>query len=63
MLEPYVLGDVELGGGFTQVVFNFTVGPTQILSGMVLALTLGVVGGFFPALKAASTPVLKIVAE
>jgi putative ABC transport system permease protein len=52
-----------LGGGFTQVVFNFTVGPPQVLSGMVLALTLGVVGGFFPALKAASTPVLKIGAE
>jgi len=45
------------------VVFNFTVGPPQVLSGMVLALTLGVVGGFFPALKAASTPVLKIGAE
>jgi putative ABC transport system permease protein len=52
-----------LGGGFTQVVFNFTVGPTQVIAGLMLSLTLGMVGGFFPALKAASTPVLKIGAE
>ncbi len=52
-----------LGGGFTQVVFNFTVGPQQMVAGLVLALTLGLVGGIFPALKAARTPVLKIGAE
>jgi putative ABC transport system permease protein len=52
-----------LGGGFTQVVFNFTVGPPQVVSGLILAMTLGLVGGIFPALKAARTPVLKIGAE
>ena len=52
-----------LGGGFTQVVFNFTIGPTQIIYGLTLALTLGLVGGIFPALRAANTPVLKIGAE
>lgn len=52
-----------LGGGFTQVVFNFTVGPDQVASGLTLALLLGLAGGVFPALKAARTPVLKIGAE
>ncbi|MBI1340962.1 FtsX-like permease family protein [bacterium] len=52
-----------LGGGFTQVVFDFAIGPAQVVSGVVLALVLGLIGGFFPALRAANTPLLKIGAE
>jgi putative ABC transport system permease protein len=52
-----------LGGNFTQVVFKFSLGPEQFLYGFVLALILGLVGGFFPALRAARTPILKIGAE
>jgi putative ABC transport system permease protein len=52
-----------LGGNFTQVVFKFSLGPQQLMTGLVLALILGLVGGFFPALRAARTPILKIGAE
>jgi putative ABC transport system permease protein len=52
-----------LGGNFTQVVFKFTLGPQQLLTGLILALVLGLIGGFFPALRAARTPILKIGAE
>jgi putative ABC transport system permease protein len=52
-----------LGGNFTQVVFKFTLGPQQLLAGLTMALVLGVIGGFFPALRAARTPLLKIGAE
>lgn len=52
-----------LGDGFTQVVFDFAVGPQQVIAGMTLALTLGLVGGIFPAWRAARTPVLRIGAE
>jgi putative ABC transport system permease protein len=52
-----------LGGNFTQVVFKFSLGPQQLLIGLGLALILGLVGGFFPALRAARTPILKIGAE
>jgi putative ABC transport system permease protein len=52
-----------LGGNFTQVVFKFSLGPEQLLAGLVLALILGLVGGFFPALRAARTPILKIGSE
>jgi putative ABC transport system permease protein len=52
-----------LGGNFTQVVFKFSLGPQQLLTGLILALILGLVGGFFPALRAARTPILKIGAE
>jgi putative ABC transport system permease protein len=52
-----------LGGGFTQVVFDFAIGPEQVLSGVILALVVGLAGGFFPALRAARTPVLRIGAE
>jgi putative ABC transport system permease protein len=52
-----------LGGNFTQVVFKFSLGPGQLMTGLGLALVLGLVGGFFPALRAARTPILKIGAE
>jgi putative ABC transport system permease protein len=52
-----------LGGNFTQVVFRFTLGPGQLLAGLIMALMLGLIGGFFPALRAANTPILRIGAE
>ena len=52
-----------LGGGFTQVVFDFTIGPQQVLAGVQLALLLGLLGGIFPALRAARTPLLKLGAD
>ena len=66
---------LELGKSGYAVAVNFAgnaeaahetqrlLGPEQFLYGFVLALILGLVGGFFPALRAARTPILKIGAE
>ncbi|MGF1607475.1 MAG: ABC transporter permease [Rhodothalassiaceae bacterium] len=45
-----------LGGGFTQVVFSFQLDPSLFMNGVVLALAIGLIGGFFPALRAARIP-------
>jgi putative ABC transport system permease protein len=46
-----------LGAGFTQVVFNFQVTPNLLISGLLLALGIGFIGGLLPALRAARLPV------
>ena len=46
-----------LGGSFTQVVFSFQLTPALVLQGALLALVIGLVGGVFPAWRAARTPV------
>ena len=46
-----------LGGAFAQVVFQLTVTPTLIVTGIVWACIIGLLGGFFPALRAARLPV------
>ena len=42
-----------LGGAFAQVVFKLTVTRTLIITGIVWACIIGIVGGLFPALRAA----------
>ena len=46
-----------LGSNFTQVVFNFKVTPALVGRGLVIAVVIGMVGGFLPALRAARMPV------
>ncbi len=46
-----------LGQNFTQVVFSFKVTPELVVRGLVIALLIGMVGGFLPALRAARLPV------
>jgi putative ABC transport system permease protein len=46
-----------LGHNFTQVVFRLTVTPPLLLTGVAVALTIGLVGGIFPALRAARIPI------
>jgi putative ABC transport system permease protein len=46
-----------LGGAFAQVVFKLTVTQTLIVTGIVWACAIGVLGGLFPALRAARLPV------
>jgi putative ABC transport system permease protein len=46
-----------LGGGFTQLVFQFRVTPGLVTYGVVIALLIGFVGGLFPAVRAARLPV------
>jgi putative ABC transport system permease protein len=46
-----------LGAAFAQVVFQLTVTSTLITTGIVWACVIGLLGGFFPALRAARLPV------
>jgi putative ABC transport system permease protein len=46
-----------LGGAFAQVVFQLTVTRTLIITGIIWACLIGLLGGFFPALRAARQPV------
>jgi len=48
---------------FSQVVFNFAVTPELIRQGLVAALVIGLVGGLFPALRAARMPVAQALRE
>ena len=46
-----------LGQNFSQVVFQFRVSPELLWTGLKWALGIGLVGGLFPALRAARQPV------
>jgi len=46
-----------LGGAFAQIVFQLTVTRTLIITGIVWACVIGLLGGLFPALRAARLPV------
>jgi len=46
-----------LGNNFSQVVFQFRVTPDLLWTGLKWALGIGLVGGLFPALRAARLPV------
>ncbi len=48
---------------FSQVVFDFAVTPDLLLDGLKAALIIGVVGGFFPAVRAARLPVAQALRE
>lgn len=52
-----------LGGGFTQIVFSFSLTPALAVQGVVLALVVGLIGGFFPALRAARLPIVAAYAQ
>lgn len=45
-----------LGQGFSQVVFSFRVSPLLLASGIQWALAIGLMGGMFPAARAARMP-------
>ncbi len=51
------------GASFSQVVFDFAVTPDLLSQGLVAALIIGVIGGFFPALRAARLPVAQALRE
>ena len=46
-----------LGGSFSQVAFDFAVTPELLVFGIVWAVGLGLVGGLFPAMRAAYLPI------
>ena len=51
------------GPSFSQVVFDFAVTPELLAQGMRAALLIGVVGGLFPAIRAARLPVATALRE
>jgi putative ABC transport system permease protein len=48
---------------FSQVAFAFAVTPRLLLQGLAYALLIGLVGGLFPAIRAARLPVAKALRE
>lgn len=52
-----------LSSNFTQVVFTFKVTPALCASALVLALIVGVIGGIFPAFRAARQPIVGMLGE
>jgi ABC-type lipoprotein release transport system permease subunit len=44
---------------FSEIAFSFRVTPTLLLAGLVFAVVMGVIGGFFPAWRAARLPVVQ----
>ncbi len=52
-----------LGSNFSQVVFQFKVSPQLLWQGLKWALAIGLIGGLFPALRAARMPVTRALAE
>lgn len=51
------------GSTFSQVVFDFAVTGDLLVQGIVAAVVIGLVGGFFPALRAARLPVATALRE
>lgn len=51
------------GASFSQVVFDFAVTPNLLMQGLIAALIIGLLGGFFPALRAARLPVAQALRE
>jgi putative ABC transport system permease protein len=51
------------GASFSQVVFNFAVTPELLIQGLKAALIIGVIGGLFPAVRAARLPVAQALRE
>ncbi|MBB6251169.1 ABC transporter permease [Nitrospirillum iridis] len=47
------------GTTFSQIVFTFRLTPAVALQGVILALIVGFVGGFFPAWRAARIPIVE----
>jgi putative ABC transport system permease protein len=46
-----------LGSNFTQVVFRLAVSPSLVALGILWACAIGLIGGLFPAIRAARLPV------
>jgi len=52
-----------LGNNFSQVVFQFQVTPGLLWTGLKWALGMGLIGGLFPALRAARLPIVAALRE
>jgi putative ABC transport system permease protein len=48
---------------FSQVVFDFAVTADLLIQGVFFAAIIGIIGGFFPAIRAAKLPVATALRE
>jgi len=48
---------------FSEITFAFRFGPSVLLRGVVMALTMGVLGGLFPALRAVRMPIVSALRQ
>jgi putative ABC transport system permease protein len=48
---------------FSEITFAFRFGPSVLLRGVAIALTMGLVGGLFPALRAVRMPIVSALRE
>jgi putative ABC transport system permease protein len=44
---------------FSEIAFSFRVSPALLLAGLIFAVVMGLIGGFFPARRAAKMPVVQ----
>ncbi len=51
------------GASFSQVVFNFAVTGDLLVNGLYAAFAIGIIGGLFPAIRAARLPVAQALRE
>ncbi len=63
----FFLGGIQTGtmnpGTFTEVAFSFDFGPKILLQGVILAVGMGLIGGFFLALRAVRMKVVDALRE
>jgi putative ABC transport system permease protein len=52
-----------LGSNFTQVVFSFQLTPALCANAILLALAIGLIGGLFPAIRAARQPIAGMLGD
>jgi putative ABC transport system permease protein len=63
----FLLGGIQTGtmnpGTFTEVAFSFDFGPKILLQGIILAVVMGLIGGFLPAFRAVRMKVVDALRE
>lgn len=63
----YLLGGIQTGtmnpGTFTEVAFSFDFGPRILVQGIILAVVMGLIGGFLPAFRAVRMKVVDALRE
>lgn len=63
----FFMGGLQTGtmnpGTFTEIAFSFDFGPKILLQGAVLAVVMGLIGGFLPALRAVRMKVVDALRE
>ena len=48
---------------FSEITFAFRFGPSVLLRGVLMALTMGLLGGLFPAIRAVRMPIVSALRE